>query len=247
MSDIAVKLENVSRDFGNIRAVNNLTLEIFEGEIFGLVGPNGAGKTTTIRMILGMLPPTEGTVEVLGYPIPKEQRKILHTIGYLAQQRALYESLTAQENIEFFAGIKGMAKKAIKEKTKELISILDLEEFANIQVAKLSGGTQQRVALATACVNSPRLLILDEATIGIDPILRYEIWDYLRTFNQEVKGAIIITTHILEEAEYADRVCFLRDAEKIALDTPDVLKKQTTSRHMEEVFLKLIKEDYSCA
>lgn len=242
MVDSAVTLTNLTKDFGELRAVDTLNLEIAEGEIFALVGPNGAGKTTAIKMILGILPPTMGEIQVLGWSIPKERKMIKRDIGYLAQQRALYESLTTRENIEFFAGIKGMSREDIREKTDELIQVLDLVEFEKVRASKLSGGTQQRVALASACVNNPRVLLLDEATVGLDPVLRKDVWNYLRDFNKKVKGAIIITTHFLDEADYADRVGFMRRAKMIALDTPAALKKQTSSVTMEEVFLKLVKE-----
>ncbi len=241
MSDSAVILTNLTKEFGELRAVDTLNLDIAEGEIFALVGPNGAGKTTTIKMILGILAPTMGEIQVLGWSIPKERKKIKRDIGYLAQKRALYESLTTRENIEFFAGIKAMTKDDIKEKTDELIQVLDLVEYEKVRASNLSGGTQQRCALACACVNNPRLLLLDEATVGLDPVLRKDVWDYLRKFNKKVKGAIIVTTHFLDEADYADRVGFMRGAKMIALDAPDVLKKQTSSVTMEEVFLKLVK------
>lgn len=243
MSNSAVKLTNLTKDFGELRAVNDLNLDIPEGEIFSLVGPNGAGKTTAIKMILGITAPTSGDIQVLGWQIPKERKQIKRDIGYLAQQRALYETLTTRENIEFFAAIKGMNKTDIKAKTEELLEVLDLLEYEKVRAINLSGGTQQRVALACACVNSPRLLLLDEATVGLDPVLRKDVWDYLRDFNKKVKGAIIITTHFLDEAEYADRVGFMRKSELIALDTPAKLKKETSSATMEEVFLKLVKEE----
>ncbi len=243
MTNSAVNIMELTKDFGKLRAVDNLDLAITEGEIFALVGPNGAGKTTTIKMILGIIHPTSGKVQVLGWDIPKERKKIKRDIGYLAQKRALYETLTARENIEFFAAIKGMRKEEIKEKTDELIDVLNLVEYEKVRAHNLSGGTQQRVALACACVNSPRLLILDEATVGLDPVLRKDVWDYLRKFNKEVKGAIIITTHFLDEADYADRVGFMRNAKLIALDAPDILKKNTSSVTMEEVFIKLAKEE----
>lgn len=245
MVEVAVKMSALTKDYGKLRAVDNLNLEIPEGEIFALVGPNGAGKTTAIKMILGILPPTEGSLEVLGWEIPKQQRKIKKEIGYLAQQRALYENLTSKENIEFFASIKGLHKSEIEEKTRELLEVLDLLEYEDVRAKNLSGGTQQRVALACACVNSPRLLVLDEATVGLDPVLRKDVWEYLRKFNKQVKGAILITTHFLDEAEYADRVGFMRKSELIALDTPAVLKEQTSSTTMEEVFLKLVREEKS--
>lgn len=245
MSEDVVKLTDLTKDFGELRAVDNLNLNIIEGEIFALVGPNGAGKTTALKMILGITQPTSGGIEVLGWQIPKERKKIKRDIGYLAQQRALYENLTARENIEFFAAIKGLTKEQIKEKTAELLEVLDLLEYEKVKAKNLSGGTQQRVALASACVSAPRLLLLDEATVGLDPVLRKDVWEYLRKFNKQVKGAIIITTHFLDEAEYADRVGFMRRANLIALDTPEVLKKETNSVTMEEVFLKFAKEENS--
>ncbi|MHA1212455.1 MAG: ATP-binding cassette domain-containing protein, partial [Candidatus Heimdallarchaeota archaeon] len=151
--------------------------------------------------------------------------------------------LSTRENIEFFAAIKGMKKEAITEKTDELLQVLDLQDYEKVRAVNLSGGTQQRVALACACVNSPRVLLLDEATVGLDPVLRKDVWDYLKAFSKEVKGAIIITTHFLDEAEYADRVGFIREANMIALDTPEALKNQTSSVTMEEVFIKLAKEE----
>ncbi|MBN1329085.1 MAG: ABC transporter ATP-binding protein [Candidatus Heimdallarchaeota archaeon] len=243
LSNPAVKLIDLTKDFKKLRAVDSLNLEITEGEIFALVGPNGAGKTTTIKMILGIIQPTSGQVQVLGWNIPKERQKIKRDVGYLAQQRALYDSLTTRENIEFFAAIKGMDKIAMKNKTDELLQVLDLTAYEKVRAHNLSGGTQQRVALACACVNSPRLLLLDEATVGLDPVLRKDVWEYLRKFNKEVKGAIIITTHFLDEADYADRVGFMRGASLIALDSPEALKKHTSSITMEEVFLKLAKEE----
>jgi len=243
VTEAAITLKEVVKDYGKLRAVDHLTLEIFKGEIFALVGPNGAGKTTALKMILGILPPTEGEIHVLGRVIPKERRQIKHTTGYLAQQRALYETLTARENIEFFGAIKGMPKAAVKEKTEELLSILDLQEYEHILVKNLSGGTQQRVALACSCVNSPQLLLLDEATVGLDPVLRKDVWRYLREFNQKINGVIIITTHFLDEADYADRVGFMRQAKLIALDSPQKLKQRTASATMEEVFLKLAQEE----
>ena len=245
MSENVVKLTNLTKDFGELRAVDNLNLEIIEGEIFALVGPNGAGKTTALKMILGITQPTSGEIKVLGFQIPKERKNIKRDIGYLAQQRAIYENLTARENIEFFAAIKDLSKEEIKERTDELLEVLDLLEYEKVRAKNLSGGTQQRVALASACVSSPRLLLLDEATVGLDPVLRKDVWDYLRKFNKQVKGAIIITTHFLDEAEYADRVGFMRSSHLIALDTPEVLKKQTDSITMEEVFLKFAKEENS--
>jgi len=240
---VAIKLVDVIKDYGKLRAVDHLNLELFKGEIFALVGPNGAGKTTVLKMLLGILAPSAGEIHVLGYAIPKERQKIRKAIGYLAQKRALYDTLTARENIEFFGAIKGMEKEVLKERTDELLSILDLYEYEKVLVKHLSGGTQQRVALACSCVNSPQLLLLDEATVGLDPVLRKDVWAYLRSFNKKKKGLIIITTHFLDEAEYADRVGFMRQSQLIALDSPDALKEETGSRTMEEVFLKLVTEE----
>ncbi|MHA1743266.1 MAG: ABC transporter ATP-binding protein [Candidatus Heimdallarchaeota archaeon] len=240
---MAIKLVDVIKDYGKLRAVDHLNLELFKGEIFALVGPNGAGKTTVLKMLLGILAPSAGEIHVLGYTIPKERQKIRKAIGYLAQKRALYDTLTARENIEFFGAIKGMEKEVLKERTDELLSILDLYEYEKVLVKHLSGGTQQRVALACSCVNSPQLLLLDEATVGLDPVLRKDVWAYLRSFNEKKNGLIIITTHFLDEAEYADRVGFMRQSQLIALDSPDALKEETGSRTMEEVFLKLVTEE----
>lgn len=240
-----INMSNVTKKFGELIAVNNLDLQVNKGEIFCLVGPNAAGKTTAIRLLLGILKAEKGQGDILvkGFQIPKEKKMLRRIMGYLPQQRALYDLLTTKENIEFFARAKGVPKGLVDEYTSLMIDKLSLKEHENKLALYLSGGTQQRTALATAMVNKPEIAFLDEPTVGLDPVLRREFWEYFREIAKERGTTVLVTTHYLNEAEWADRVAVMRNGSLLALDTPESLLKQTGQRNMENMFFELIKGD----
>ncbi|MHA1971957.1 MAG: ABC transporter ATP-binding protein [Candidatus Hodarchaeales archaeon] len=239
---IEIELQKVTKRFGKeVIAVNQLDLKINKGEVFCLVGPNAAGKTTTIKLLLGILKADEGNIRVKGLKIPGDKKKLRRILGYLPQRRALYDLLTARENIEFFARAKGLSKKKVKENTSILIEKLSLQDHANKLAIHLSGGTQQRTALAAAMVNNPEIAFLDEPTVGLDPVLRKEFWKYFKETTESTGATFLVTTHYLNEAEWADRVGVMRDGNIIAIDTPANLLKMTGQLNMESMFLELIK------
>jgi ABC-2 type transport system ATP-binding protein len=238
-----VEINKVSKKFKDVVAVDNLDLQINKGEVFCLVGPNAAGKTTTIRLLLGILKPekNQGRITVKGYNIPKEKKKLRRVMGYLPQHRALYDLLTARENIEFFAKAKGVPNGLARKNTTLMINKLSLSEHQDKLALHLSGGTQQRTALATAMVNDPEIAFLDEPTVGLDPVLRREFWQYFKELTKERGTTILVTTHYLNEAEWADRVGVMRGGKIIAVDTPEKLLVKTGQNTMENMFFELIK------
>jgi ABC-2 type transport system ATP-binding protein len=240
-TDILMKA--VTKKYGDLIAVNKLDLQINRGEIFCLVGPNAAGKTTTIQLLLGILKAEKGSdcIEVRGYNIPKEKKKLRRIMGYLPQNKALYSLLTVRENIEFFGKAKGLPEAEARKNTDNLIEKLSLEDHQKKLAIHLSGGTQQRTALAAAMVNKPKIAFLDEPTVGLDPVLRREFWGYFREITKERETTILVTTHYLNEAEWADRVGVMREGKIIAVDTPDKLLEITNQRNMESMFFELIK------
>lgn len=207
----ALEIENLTVKFGNFVAVNNFSLRVKRGEIFGLLGPNGAGKTTTIRAIFGMVP-YEGKIEVYA-----------DSIGWMPQNSPLYLNLTVEENMKFFASLHGV--KEAKQRIEELLKLVDLYEFRNRLVKNLSGGMRQRAMLACAMIHDPDLLILDEPTAGVDPPLRKTFWEYFERLNAEGK-TILVTTHYMDEAEKCDRIVLMRNGEKIAEGSPEDVKRK---------------------
>ncbi|MHA2203443.1 MAG: ABC transporter ATP-binding protein [Candidatus Hodarchaeales archaeon] len=242
-----IEISQVSKRFGDTIAVNNLDLQINKGEIFCLVGPNAAGKTTVIRLLLGILKSEKGSGDILvkGYNIPQEKKKLRRIMGYLPQQRALYDLLTTLENIEFFARAKGLPKAKARKNTSNMIEKLSLEEHEKKLAMHLSGGTQQRTALAAAMVNDPEIAFLDEPTVGLDPVLRREFWEYFREISKQRGTTILVTTHYLNEAEWADRVGVMRNGKLLAVDTPQKLLERTGQINMENMFFELITGDYA--
>lgn len=240
-----IDISQVSKRFGEVTAVNNLGLQVHKGEIFCLVGPNAAGKTTVIRLLLGILRAEKGSGDILvkGYHIPREKKKLRRIMGYLPQQRALYDLLTAKENIKFFAQAKGVPDDLAEDNTSLMIEKLSLNDHQDKLALYLSGGTQQRTALAQAMVNKPEIAFLDEPTVGLDPVLRREFWQYFREIAKEQRATILVTTHYLNEAEWADRVGVMRNGSLLAVDTPENLLKRTGQHNMENMFFELIKGD----
>ncbi|MHA2052337.1 MAG: ABC transporter ATP-binding protein [Candidatus Hodarchaeales archaeon] len=240
---IDILMKEVTKKFGDLTAVDKLDLQINRGEVFCLVGPNAAGKTTTIQLLLGILKAEKnsGVVKVRNYLIPKEKKKLRRIMGYLPQSKALYNLLTVRENIEFFGKAKGLSEDNASKNTTEMIRRLSLEDHQDKLSMHLSGGTQQRTALAAAMVNDPEIAFLDEPTVGLDPVLRRDFWKYFRELTKERGTTILVTTHYLNEAEWADRVGVMREGRIITVNSPNKLLEMTNQRNMENMFFELIK------
>jgi ABC-2 type transport system ATP-binding protein len=221
----AIEISNLTRKFGGFTAVDQVSFEIPKGEIFGLLGPNGAGKTTTIRMLCGLLLPTEGEGRVLGFDIRREPEEIKKRIGYMSQKFSLYNDLTAYENIEFYARLYSVPRAELKPRIAELIEIAGLTGYERELTGNLSGAWRQRLALACAIAHKPPMLFLDEPTAGVDPVSRREFWDLIYEMaGQDV--SVLATTHYMDEAEYCNMIGMMYRGQLIALDDPDALKEQ---------------------
>jgi len=233
-SDDVIKVDGFKKQFGKSVVLENINLEVKRGEIIGLLGPSGSGKTTLVKAIVGMIEPTEGLVTVLGTKMPS--LSVVSKIGYMAQSDALYEDLNAYDNILFFASLYGMKKKAAKKRADEVLELVLLKDDGRKLVKNFSGGMKRRLSLAIALVHNPEILILDEPTVGIDPILRVEFWKEFQRVKAE-GVTIIITTHVMDEAEHCDRLALIRNGGIIAIDTPTELKKNAGESTMEGAFL----------
>ncbi len=226
-----VSTEKLTKSFGSLIAVNNLTLAINEGEIFGLLGPNGSGKTTLMRMMVGLIKPSSGSATVLGHPVSEKAH--LAQLGYMTQAGALYGDLTVRENTEFFAAMCGGAS---KERIDEVLELVELTDRANSPVGILSGGLKQRISLACALVHRPRLLILDEPTVGVDPTLRASFWRYFRELASQ-GTTIIVSSHVMDEAARCDRLAFMRNGILLVVGTPQHIVATAHAANLEEAFL----------
>lgn len=230
--DLAVETNDVTRFFGAFEAVRGISLRIQPGETYGLLGPNGAGKTTLIRMLVGLLRPSEGRVRVLGVEMPN--KAVLAKVGYMTQSKAIYTDLSVRENIRFFGAMAGVRD---ERRVDEVISLVDLEDWADNAVRELSGGMQQRTSLACALVHRPQLLLLDEPTVGVDPQLRAQFWAYFATLN--VEGVtIIVSSHVMDEADRCTRLGFLRSGRLLAEGPPGELRSMAGTDNLEEAFLR---------
>jgi ABC-2 type transport system ATP-binding protein len=215
--------QELVRKFGDFTAVGGIDFEVHEGEIFGFLGPNGSGKTTTIRMMLGLLPPTSGFMEVLGVSVTDHPELIRPRVGYMAQQFSLYRDLTAEQNLRFHGTAYGLANKDLKVRIEEALVMTGLEDRGNVRTAELSGGWRQRLALGAAILHRPKVLFLDEPTAGVDPISRRAFWELL--YEQATAGiTVFVTTHYMEEAEHCHRLAFIRAGKIIATGSPEELK-----------------------
>ena len=239
MNSYAVFTKNLGKRFGQFQAVKNLSLGVQEGEIFGFLGANGAGKTTAIRMLCGLLLPSEGKGTVAGYDVWKENEKIKQHIGYMSQKFSLYEDLTLAENIEFYAGIYGLDRTTLKTKREQLLEVLDLTALANRLTGDMPLGYKQRLALGCALIHDPEIIFLDEPTGGVDPEARRNFWDLIYRLADERK-TVLVTTHYMDEAEYCNRVSIMYQGEIIAMDSPAILKKEFRKPSMQEVFIHLV-------
>lgn len=229
-----VEIKQLVKRFGRVRAIDGLNMTIRTGETFGLIGPNGSGKTTLIRMLVGLVRPTSGAITIQGQRVPNS--RIARQLGYMTQLSALYLDLTARENLRFFANIYGLRGKEQHTRILEMLERVDLAERANDVVGTFSGGMRQRLSLACALVHHPRLVLLDEPTVGVDPELRRSFWNYFHQLNQE-GTTIIISTHHLDEAARCTRLGLMRFGTLLAQDTPEELLRQAGKADMEEAFL----------
>jgi len=219
----AIKTEGLTKTFGHLTAVDRVDMEVREGEIYGFLGPNGAGKSTTIRMLTGLLLPTDGRAEVLGYDVAREPEKVKENIGYMSQRFSLYEDLSVYENIDFYSSIYGLRGAEKKRNIKETLATANLEGRLDQVAGTLSGGQKQRLALGCSIIHRPRLLFLDEPTAGVDPLSRRDFWGLL--YDLSARGTtIMVTTHYMDEAEHCHRLGFINLGKIIAEGTPDELK-----------------------
>ncbi|MBE0570282.1 MAG: ABC transporter ATP-binding protein [Ignavibacteriaceae bacterium] len=236
-----IKIEQLHKSYGDVKAVNGINLKVNDGEMFGLVGPDGAGKTTTIRILCGLLKVDSGLVEVLGSELKKNKKEIQNQIGYLSQKFSLYGDLSIDENIEFFADIHNV--KDFQKRREELLAFTRLTPFRDRLAEKLSGGMKQKLALACSLIHKPKLLFLDEPTTGVDPVSRRDFWKILSDLQKE-GITILMTTPYLDEAERCNRVALMNKGKIIAVDTPQNIK---TSIHKQvvEIICNDIKKAYT--
>jgi ABC-2 type transport system ATP-binding protein len=241
MHNKAIIVDKLSKQFGDFKAVDEISFEVAKGEIFGFLGANGAGKTTAMKMLCGLSMPSSGKATVAGFDVYKDNESIKKNIGYMSQKFSLYEDLTVRENIKFYAGIYGIAPSVIVEKTRQLLQQLDLEKEADLLVGQLPLGWKQKLAFSVAIFHEPQIVFLDEPTGGVDPITRREFWNLI--YDAAAAGiTIFVTTHYMDEAEYCNRVSIMVDGKVEALDTPANLKQQFNVQSMDEVFLHLARK-----
>ena len=242
MSALAVDIQQLTRRFGALTAVSGLTLQIPRGQVFGLLGPNGSGKTTTIRMLCGLLDPTEGTAVVAGIDIRAAPERVKMQIGYMSQRFGLYEDLTVAENLDFYGGIYGLKGRARAERTGEVVRFLGIGGRLEQLAGQLSGGWKQRLALGCALLHRPPVLFLDEPTAGVDPAARRNFW--LAIHDLAHGGTtVLVTTHYMDEAERCDRLAMMSLGHLIALGTPAEVAAQVGGRTLEDAFIILQERD----
>ncbi len=226
MSDVPIiEVTDLTKRFGDFTAVERVSFHVEPGEIFGYLGANGAGKSTTIRMLCGLLAPTEGEARVAGHDVRKSPQQVKRVIGYMSQKFSLYLDLTVEENLRFFAGAYQLDRRTRKKRIAAALDMADLVARRNELTASLPGGIRQRLALASAMLHEPQVLYLDEPTAGVDPVSRREFWKIIRRLSA-AGTTLFVTTHHLDEAEYCARVGLMVDGELVALDTPERLKAE---------------------
>jgi ABC-2 type transport system ATP-binding protein len=233
----AVDVQGVEKRFGTIKALNGVTLQVRQGEIYGLLGPNGAGKTTLIRSIVGLVAPDAGAVTVLGRKLPNLD--VLREVGYMTQQAALYPGLSVEENVRFFAAINGA-----EAGVQHALELVDLADRRSSVVATISGGMRQRCSLACALVHSPKLLLLDEPTVGVDPQLRVQFWEEFRRM-ADAGTTLIVSSHVMDEAERCQRLGLIQYGRVLAEGSPGDIRARAGTQNLEEAFLKLAGEKES--
>jgi ABC-2 type transport system ATP-binding protein len=241
MNQYAIQTDKLTKRFGDFVAVDGISFDVQQGEIFGFLGANGAGKTTAMRMLCGLSIPTGGNASVAGFDVYKETERIKRNIGYMSQKFSLYDDLTIAENIEFFGGIYGLSNDALKEKSAALIQNLGLQKDAKRMVSSLPLGWKQKLAFSVAVLHDPKIVFLDEPTGGVDPVTRRQFWDLI--YEASDRGVtIFVTTHYMDEAEYCNRISIMVDGRVEALDTPARLRSQFHTDTMDDVFYQLARK-----
>ena len=241
MSEKAIICKDLTKQFGDFKAVNKISFDVGQGEIFGFLGANGAGKTTAMRMLCGLSFPTSGEASVAGFNVYRQQEKIKASIGYMSQKFSLYENLTVYENIEFYGGVYGLSRKEIRTRGEDLVNRLGMANEAKKLVAGLPLGWKQKLAFSVAVFHRPKIVFLDEPTGGVDPVTRRQFWDLI--YEAAADGiTVFVTTHYMDEAEYCHRISIMVDGRVEALDTPAGLKSRFKANSMDEVFYQLARQ-----
>lgn len=230
----AIEIKNLTKKFGDFVAVNNVSFDVKRGEIFGFLGPNGSGKTTVIRLLIGLLNATSGSGNVLGYDITKDNAEIRKHTGYMSQKFSLYEDITVEENLDFYAGVYGVPRDRVHKRKKQILEMADLVGKEKMITGNLSGGWKQRLALGCSIIHKPQMLFLDEPTGGVDPIARRQFWDII--YNLSKQGVtIFVTTHYMDEAEHCNTIGFFYYGNVLSLDTPNNMKSKIIDGDILEV------------
>lgn len=236
-----IEVNNLTKQFGSFTAVDHISFDVEEGEIFGFLGANGAGKTTAMRMLCGLSHPTSGEALVAGFDIRKDVEQIKKNIGYMSQKFALYEDLKVWENLRLYGGIYGMKSKEIDPKIDALLHRLGIHHEKNTLVKSLPLGWKQKLAFSTAIFHEPKIVFLDEPTGGVDPVARRQFWELI--YDAADRGiTVFVTTHYMDEAEYCNRVSIMVDGRIEALDSPKQLKAQFQADNMDQVFHQLARK-----
>lgn len=237
-SNPIISVRRLIKKFGSFVANDDLNFDVYPGEIFGFLGANGAGKTTAIRILCGLSKPTSGTAYVSGFNVIRSPESVKKRIGYMSQKFSLYDDLTVEENIQFYGGIYGLAKKELNERSYELFNRLNISGIKNQVIRSIPTGWRQKLAFSIAILHRPTIVFLDEPTGGVDPSARRQFWELI--YEAASDGiTVFVTTHYMDEAEYCDRVSIMTEGKIVALDSPDNLKKNYSAMSIEQVFLKL--------
>jgi ABC-2 type transport system ATP-binding protein len=235
-----IEVRNLTKSFGDVKAVDDITLEVPEGEIFAFLGPNGAGKSTTIKMLTTLLQPTSGTIRVNGHDPVTEPDAVRRSYGIVFQDPAVDDELTAWENMEFHGVLYGVPKTERRERIDQLLKFVELSDRANSQVKEFSGGMRRRLEIARGLLHTPRIVFLDEPTLGLDPQTRNHMWSYLQQLNKSDGTTVFFSTHYMEEAErVAQRIAIIDHGKIVAMGTAEALRTQTDTTSLEDAFLAL--------
>ena len=231
MAEVLIRASDLHKCFGSTHAVNGVSLQVSEGEIYGLVGPDGAGKTTLLRLLCGALHPDRGGASLAGFDVARQVERARQQIGYLAQRFALYEELTVLENLRFFAEVRGLPGSQWKPRSQEILAFVGLADFVERRAGQLSGGMKQKLGLALALINRPHILLLDEPTTGVDPVTRQDFWRLIIGLLQEESLCVLVSTPYMDEAARCQRVGFLRGGKLISEGTPPRLPRLVSRPH----------------